>query len=203
MKVDFLKEETHGRELLVLLLDLLNCYHCILPIRPDSLSLLTPQRGLILRRIAFAPHFLFRSQCPWMTDRFDGSRCAGLLPVFCQGMTTATARSQETDPREDRLMRASGDVPGTPIRPFFPRGSAIILISLLWLAASPARGQQSYIPWASGLETGADAPASRDQGVNEPRQPAQAEAARVPAGSAPSVQGRGGKLRPAPPTMVR
>jgi len=85
------------------------------------------------------------------------------------------------------LNRSYSVVRGTPIRLFSHRGSAIILISWLWLADSPAHGQQSYIPWAGGLETGSDAPASPDHGAKQPQPTARAEAARAPAGCAPSV----------------
>jgi hypothetical protein len=85
-------------------------------------------------------------------------------------------------------LRATGDFQDTPIRPFFPRGSARILIPLLWLTASPACGQQSYIPWASSLETEVHVPASRDPRVNQTRQPPQPAGARAPAASAPGAE---------------
>ena len=84
-------------------------------------------------------------------------------------------------------MRKSGDVQGTPVRSFLHTICAIVVLSLLWLSATPACGQQPYIPCTKGPETANDAPASRDQGYIEPRQPAQTDAARVPASSAPSV----------------
>ena len=81
----------------------------------------------------------------------------------------------------------SSSRPGT-IRRFPLGGCAILLISWLWSAHSPARGQQSsYIPWAGGLGSVAQAPASRARGVTEPRQTTQPDVTRTPTGSAPGA----------------
>jgi Putative beta-barrel porin-2, OmpL-like. bbp2 len=85
-------------------------------------------------------------------------------------------------------MRVSSDVRPTPIHAFFPKGSAIIVISLLGLAGSAVRGQQSYIPWASSQEPRTNAFAWRDPRVKQPQQKEQVQAALTLSGSAPGVR---------------
>ena len=82
------------------------------------------------------------------------------------------------------------------------QGHAIILISCLSLADCPARGQQPYIPWASGLQMGADAlRVQTTQSINLDRRLTRRRLRRLPDPPAASRTRR--KVRPGPSTMIR
>ena len=101
-----------------------------------------------------------------------------------------------------RLNRSYSADRGTPIPLFSPMRVAIILISWLWLADFPARGQQSYIPWSSGLETRHDAPAvETTESNNLDRRRRRRRLGHLP--DQPPASRTSRKVRPAPSTMVQ
>ena len=157
------------------MLDLLNRYHAFY--RFDLTAFPSSRRNAMPFCDASRSRHTFSSAspCPRMTDRFDGSRCTRLLPVFCLGMTSATARSQETDPREDRSVASDRRRPRYADPPFLSQGQRDHLDSIVMargFSMLAASNPTSHGPVAWRREP--MLPPVETQGVNQTRQPAQA-----------------------------